>query len=563
MSSASIIGKIALRATGATVLGVGGTGTYYYKTDEGTKRAFDAYSIFIPAVLEYRLLEYKNNYISEVPDAEWDELDKKRAGPVVERLGELQGMYTKYGQTAAGLNNTFSDTWIKEFQKLEDKVPPRPTSVVIKTIEEETGKKLSETFSSFDAKPLGSASIGQVHRATLKKDGSTVAVKVQYPESESTFRTDMKSIRSFCSALAPEHLVTLDALEKQNATEIDYINEAQNLQEVKKNMIEGGFDPSEVLVPASIPELSTKRMLVMELIPGPKLSDGIKSYYSKWAKENGTTLEKLEEDAKRKIEEEGIPAKYDGPSAAQLESYQKYLIRKDKVINAGYMIYNYTLGLIKGQIQYRDPSESSSLPPNTPRIVDTLMRVHGYQLLKNGLFNADPHGGNFLLLPYPDNRIGLIDYGATKRLTRNERLNACVLYAALYRKDEDLLYNMSIIGGYKSKYGRKDILMKLMQFGYDSYGADVTGGKNVQQFIDDMKNTDPWEEVPDNFVMAQFMSLRLRSVALGMNHPVKCSNWWGPMAEKILEEEGLPYESWDNDMLMKYRPELNVIKQKW
>jgi len=51
MSSASIIGKIALRATGATVLGVGGTGTYYYKTDEGTKRAFDAYSIFIPAVL--------------------------------------------------------------------------------------------------------------------------------------------------------------------------------------------------------------------------------------------------------------------------------------------------------------------------------------------------------------------------------------------------------------------------------------------------------------------------------------------------------------------------------
>ena len=50
------------------------------------------------------------------------------------------------------------------------------------------------------------------------------------------------------------------------------------------------------------------------------------------------------------------------------------------------------------------------LPPNTPRIMEALMRVHGHQLLVNGFFNADPHAGNFLLLP--DGRIGLIDYGA-------------------------------------------------------------------------------------------------------------------------------------------------------
>ena len=49
------------------------------------------------------------------------------------------------------------------------------------------------------------------------------------------------------------------------------------------------------------------------------------------------------------------------------------------------------------------------LPPNTPRIMEALMRVHGHQLLVNGFFNADPHAGNFLLLP--DGRIGLIDYG--------------------------------------------------------------------------------------------------------------------------------------------------------
>lgn len=548
----------AIKTTAAAALtSIAGYSTYLYNTDEGTRRACKAYSIMVPAVLKYRFLEAQSK-VREVTEEEWLALDQQHAAPVVARLGELQGMYTKYGQTAAGLTNTFSDSWIKEFRKLEDKVPYRPSNVVINTIEEETGKPIGETFSEFDEKPLGSASIGQVHRARLKADGREVAVKVQYPESEAIFRTDIAAIRDFCEVLAPEHLVTLSVLEKQNAGEVDYRNEANNLIEVGRNMKEAGFLPREAVVPKALSELSTRRMLVMDLLPGPKLNDGIRSYYSVWAQENGTTIEKLEAEAKQKIEEEGIPAKYDGPSARNIESYRKYLQTKDYLINSSIAIYNWTVGHILPKIDYRKTTE---IPPNTPRIVDTLMRIHGHQLLKNGFFNADPHGGNFLLLP--DGRIGLIDYGACKRLTEKERVTACVLYAALHRNDEEMLYNMSTIGGYKSKYGRKDILMKLMQFAYNSYGKDVTGGKNVQQFIDDLKAKDPWEETPDNFVMASFMSIRLRSLALGMNHPVKCSDWWGPMAEKILKEEGHPYESWDYDKLVKNRPELNVFKQKW
>ena len=87
----------------------------------------------------------------------------------------------------------------------------------------------------------------------------------------------------------------------------------------------------------------------------------------------------------------------------------------------------------------------------------------------------------------PDGRIGFIDYGSTKRLTKNERISCCMLFAALARGDAQMLFDMSEIGGYKSKYGRKDVLLKLIQFGYDSYGKDVTGGKNIQQFIDELK----------------------------------------------------------------------------
>mmetsp|Transcript_31805 Transcript_31805/g.63029 ORF Transcript_31805/g.63029 Transcript_31805/m.63029 type:complete len:107 (-) Transcript_31805:23-343(-) len=105
--------------------------------------------------------------------------------------------------------------------------------------------------------------------------------------------------------------------------------------------------------------------------------------------------------------------------------------------------------------------------------------------------------------------------------------------------------------------------MKLMRFAYDTWGKDLMGNKNVQQFIDELKSEDPWEEGADNLVMASFMSIRLRSLALGMNHPVKCSDWWGPIAEEILKEEGLPYESWNREQLEKYKVEPNIQKFKF
>jgi aarF domain-containing kinase len=124
-------------------------------------------------------------------------------------------------------------------------------------------------------------------------------------------------------------------------------------------------------------------------------------------------------------------------------------------------------------------------------------------LFVDGLFNADPHGGNFLLLP--DGRIGLIDYGATKRLTENERITACVMFVALQRKDKEKLWQMGKMSGYKSKHMDPDVYYKLVQFGNDSWGKEVTGGKNVQQFMDDLKSKDPFYETPDNFILSSFM----------------------------------------------------------
>ena len=67
----------------------------------------------------------------------------------------------------------------------------------MRTIAEDTGQEVSELFSEFDPTPLGSASIGQVHRARLRSDGTEVAVKVQYPDAGRLFRSDMATIKGF------------------------------------------------------------------------------------------------------------------------------------------------------------------------------------------------------------------------------------------------------------------------------------------------------------------------------------------------------------------------------
>lgn len=252
------------------------------------------------------------------------------------------------------------------------------------TIRQETGKPVEETFEYIDPVPLGSASIGQVHRAVLASTQQEVAVKIQYPEAQKLFSDDIHTIRAFCEVLAPEQVVMLNAIEKQNAAELDYQEEAKNLEEIRKNMELHGFAPNQVVVPRPLPALSTKRMLVMELLPGTKLIDGIRDYYKKWAIDHGTTLHDLEVEIRAKIEKEGIPAKYDGPSGWQFSLFSRYLRLRDGLVNAGVAAYNGTAGRMTTPLNY----QKSSIPPNTPRIVDTLMQVHGYQLLQDGVFNS-------------------------------------------------------------------------------------------------------------------------------------------------------------------------------
>ena len=165
--------KIGAKVTGAGLAIGAGYGAYLYETDEGSERAIRAYSTMVPVVLHYRLVEAKDKLVGTTPE-EWEALDTFYAERTVQKLGELNGVYVKYCQTAAGFHNTFSETWIEQFRKLESDVPPRPIETVYETIRKETRKPVEETFSSFDPVPLGKSEL-QYMLAALMLAGQVFA----------------------------------------------------------------------------------------------------------------------------------------------------------------------------------------------------------------------------------------------------------------------------------------------------------------------------------------------------------------------------------------------------
>ena len=98
-------------------------------------------------------------------------------------LQELGTTFIKLGQTLSTRPDLVGDDIVAELSKLQDDNPPLDFDIIKSVIEEELGDSLQNLFLEIDSKPLGSASIGQVHKAVLK-NGVMVAIKIQKPGVE-------------------------------------------------------------------------------------------------------------------------------------------------------------------------------------------------------------------------------------------------------------------------------------------------------------------------------------------------------------------------------------------
>ncbi len=136
----------------------------------------------------------------EMKDQKWQKLLATQAQKFSRELGELKGSLMKAGQMLSMYGELFLPPEANEFLKtLQSKSPPLQYSEIEKILKAQLGERLD--LLEVDPVAVGSASLGQVHRARVKSTGAVIALKVQYPGVDKAIDSDLKAIRSFMSVL--------------------------------------------------------------------------------------------------------------------------------------------------------------------------------------------------------------------------------------------------------------------------------------------------------------------------------------------------------------------------
>jgi predicted unusual protein kinase regulating ubiquinone biosynthesis (AarF/ABC1/UbiB family) len=188
----------------------------------------------------------------------------------------------------------FPSEALERLAVVQSQVPPMPWDRVRAVLVEELGAAPEERFARFETEAFAAASLGQVHRATLR-DGSRVAVKIQYPGVAETVRQDLKNVRALVKAMTAivrdvmrqdfDREEVVRELEARLQEELDYEREAANVALFRRLYA----DDSEVVIPRVHTSLCTRRVLTLELLDGYPLNDilapGVDAELKAWVAE--------------------------------------------------------------------------------------------------------------------------------------------------------------------------------------------------------------------------------------------------------------------------------------
>ncbi len=190
----------------------------------------------------------------------------------LERLGPI---FVKFGQVLSTRRDLLPLDIADELAKLQDRVPPFPAAESRALVEKAFGRRIDDIFQSFETEPVASASIAQVHFATLKT-GREVAVKVLRPGMLDVIDDDMRLLHMIArwverlsadgKRLKPREVVS--EFDAYLHDELDLVREAANAAQLRRNM--DGLNL--VLIPEMIWELCTPGVIVMERMTGVPIS---------------------------------------------------------------------------------------------------------------------------------------------------------------------------------------------------------------------------------------------------------------------------------------------------
>lgn len=190
---------------------------------------------------------------------------------------DLFGEFTKLRGTALKIAQSFSidqgflpEEFSEVLTQAQYNVPPINRSLVRSIIKRELGAYPEQLFKTFNPEADAAASIGQVHKATLK-DGTAVAVKVQYPGVRDTISSDLALARTLLRTILSDSNQIEPYIEEIRETlirETDYLQEGQSIERFHKR-----FNSDSILTPRWIPDLSTERVLTMTYLDGDHLNE--------------------------------------------------------------------------------------------------------------------------------------------------------------------------------------------------------------------------------------------------------------------------------------------------
>ena len=211
-------------------------------------------------------LKAASNYI--VPQDQEDYLFNQMK-LIAEELGQLKGTMMKVGQGLSMYGEHFLPPKANGILKsLQSSSPPLDWESIETTLEKELGMKAFNDL-EIEEEALAAASLGQVHKATIKKTGEVIALKVQYPGVEEAIQSDIKNLKRVFSLgkIFPSEMkldLIFQEIQSMLLNELDYEKELFWTQAVFDNL----KGDNRYLVPKPYPEFCTKKILATKFIEG-------------------------------------------------------------------------------------------------------------------------------------------------------------------------------------------------------------------------------------------------------------------------------------------------------
>jgi ubiquinone biosynthesis protein len=327
----------------------------------------------------------------------------ERVRMVIEELGPT---FIKLGQIASTRSDVIPVELVRELEKLQDTVPPTPFPLIQEQVEKELKKPLPEVFPTFEEIPVASASLGQVHLATLP-GGEEVAVKVFRPGVDKVIEIDLDILLEL-AAVAEKRtewgryygiLSLVQEFADTLRTEQNYEQEGHNIDRYRQMFVGEGY----VRVPEVHWETTTRRVLTMERMQGIKI----------------TNVHAL--------------------AAAGL---------------------------------------------NCKTVARNNIHILLQAVLHEGFFHADPHAGNFVVLP--NEAIGMMDFGIMGQLDPVERLGLVQLFVGLFRGETDRVVEaMSELGIATKAADKRNLTRDMDRLRMRYYGLELEKIR-ARSFVEDL-----------------------------------------------------------------------------